>query len=484
MNAHIRPWQLRAALAARLSGMFAAEVPLYSKLVGVCRSVNASVVAASGSDVSGRGGVDRVTAERHAAVRVGTPAELRDMAQIFAALGMKPVGFYDLRAAAPTPLPVVATAFRPIDSDDLERNAFRVFTSMLVVDDARFFDAGLQQQLRRFLSARSIFPIELIDLARRIERDAAARTRDAERFLTLCVDSFRLSRAPIDQAWYRRLEAVSSVAADIGGVSATHINHLTPRVLDIDELYRRMTDAGAAMISDIQGPPRWTGPDVLLRQTSFRALAEPRTFRTGQTLVPATVAVRFGEVESRGVALTPTGRDGYDAALREVDARLNSGRDMTRQQIAEQVWHETFPPSIAGLADAALGWFTYTVRRDRPADGTTPPADLRGLVSRGWIEARPILYEDFLPRSAAGIFHSNLAGTDCALSPSETTRTTPLDAHRLAELIDRPVLDPMAIYAQQQATSLDAVRAQLGLARAEDYPPSPAIAPRTHRSLT
>ena len=33
------------------------------------------------------------------------------------------------------------------------------------------------------------------------------------------------------------------------------------------------------MIDEIQGPPRWHGPDVLLRQTSFRALAEPRTFR-------------------------------------------------------------------------------------------------------------------------------------------------------------------------------------------------------------
>ena len=33
------------------------------------------------------------------------------------------------------------------------------------------------------------------------------------------------------------------------------------------------------MIDAIQGPPRWDGPDVLLRQTSFRALAEPRAFR-------------------------------------------------------------------------------------------------------------------------------------------------------------------------------------------------------------
>ena len=69
------------------------------------------------------------------------------------------------------------------------------------------------------------------------------------------------------------------MAADIGGVPTTHLNHLTPRVLDIDALYARMRARGVEMIDEIQGPPAWEGPDVLLRQTSFRALAEPRVFR-------------------------------------------------------------------------------------------------------------------------------------------------------------------------------------------------------------
>src|SRR5690606_10089510 len=99
---------------------------------------------------------------------------------------------------------------------------------------------------------------------------------DAERFLELAVGAFELSREPIDRVWYERLEKVSAVAADIGGVRSTHINHLTPRVLDIDELYRRMSERGIRMIDEIQGPPRWHGPDVLLRQTSFRALDERR----------------------------------------------------------------------------------------------------------------------------------------------------------------------------------------------------------------
>ena len=52
---------------------------------------------------------------------------------------MYPVGFYDLREATPA-IPAVSTAFRPLAREELAQNPFRVFTSLLVVDDQRFFD--------------------------------------------------------------------------------------------------------------------------------------------------------------------------------------------------------------------------------------------------------------------------------------------------------------------------------------------------------
>src|SRR5699024_8442005 len=132
-------------------------------------------------------------------------------------------------------------------------------------------------------------------------------------------------------------EAVSAVAADIGGVATTHINHLTPRVLDIDELYQRMEARGITMIDEIQGPPSWEGPDVLLRQTSFRALSEERTFRFEDgTIGPGSLRVRFGEVEQRGIALTPAGRELYDQMLAEVDRRKAETGD-TRMAVARAV---------------------------------------------------------------------------------------------------------------------------------------------------
>jgi uncharacterized glyoxalase superfamily metalloenzyme YdcJ len=69
--------------------------------------------------------------------------------------------------------------------------------------------------------------------------------------------------------WHRRLATWQS----------TQINYLAPWVLDIDELYQRMTARGVTMINAIQGPPYRDSPAVLWRQKSFPALAEPRRFR-------------------------------------------------------------------------------------------------------------------------------------------------------------------------------------------------------------
>ena len=304
MSKRVETWELRARFAAALSRMYGAEVPAYTTLVEVSAEVNREL-----------GASERVTAERHGAIRVGSPRELADVADLFAAFGMYPVGFYDLRDAA-SPVPVVSTAFRPIEEDQLARNPFRVFTSMLATADPRFFPTELRGRVERFVAKRQLFDPALIAEARRIADDAGADPDRAERFVAAAVAAFALSREPIDRGWYEELSRVSAVAADIAGVATTHINHLTPRVLDIDELYRRMTARGITMIDAIQGPPRWHGPDVLLRQTSFRALAEPRRFRDDDgTVSDGALRVRFGEVEARGVALTPKGRKRYDAAM-------------------------------------------------------------------------------------------------------------------------------------------------------------------------
>ncbi|MFJ3408069.1 2-oxoadipate dioxygenase/decarboxylase family protein [Promicromonospora sp. NPDC090134] len=458
----LEPWRLRAAFARSLSDMYGKEVPAYTTLLDVSHEVNTDFVAQHGADAERLGSIARVTAERHGAIRVGTPTEMSQVARVFGAMGMHPVGFYDLRDASSSSVPVISTAFRPVDRAELARNPFRVFTSMLVPADRRFFTADLEQRLENFLGARTLFGPELLALADRAEAEGGLPEDQAAEFLRLATEAFELSREPVDQAWYRELEAVSAVAADIGGIASTHINHLTPRVLDIDDLYARMEARGITMIDAIQGPPRWEGPDVLLRQTSFRALAEPRTFRTADgEIVSDALRVRFGEVEARGIALTRAGRAAYDAAVVEIDEAAATARagdpgftEAQRQQLARAVWQKTFPTTEAALADQELGWFTYEVD---PA-GT-------GVVRE------PIVYEDFLPRSAAGIFQSNLT-SDGAKDASQ--EGTDRDADWMAGALGRELNDPFDLYADQVARSLTAAAETLGV--------DPATLTTTHRT--
>jgi uncharacterized glyoxalase superfamily metalloenzyme YdcJ len=456
----VPPWELRARFAVSLADLYGQEVPAYATLVDVSRAVNEDFVAAHGADAERLGSISRVTAERHGAIRVGSPAEMAQVARLFAGFGMHPVGFYDLRDASASSVPVVSTAFRPTDVDELARNPFRVFTSMLVTDDRRFFDAPTQERLESFVAARELFAPEALALADRSVAEGGLDPDDAERFLALATASFALSTEPIDRAWYDHLEAISAVAADIGGVPATHINHLTPRVLDIDDLYARMSALGIAMIPEIQGPPDWEGPDVLLRQTSFRALAEPRTFREADgTTASGELRVRFGEVEQRGIALTAAGRDLYDQLTAEVDRRLaDAPKGTTRVAVAADVWREHLPRTETGLAVAGLGFFRFRVADQAAAPTEVPRTSLSELLARGVLLAEPIVYEDFLPRSAAGIFQSNLTDEG---SRDDDQLGTPYDLARLSEVVGIQIADPTDLYAAQQQASLAEVEALL-----------------------
>ena len=466
-NETVTSTHLRTRFASRLSRLYGTEVPAYTTLVDVAQEVNQRVLERQGADAERLGSIDRVTAERHGAIRVGSPRELAHVARIFGALGMHPCGFYDLRDAAPAPIPVVSTAFRPLDRDELAANPFRVFTSMLVPEDRRFFDADLERRLRSFLEARELFPPELLALADKAIEHGGLSTGDADRYLDLATASFALSADPVDRAWYGELERISSVAADIGGVTSTHINHLTPRVLDIDDLYDSMQARGVAMIDEIQGPPRWDGPDVLLRQTSFRALSEPRSFHEPDgSISQGALRVRFGEVEARGIALTPAGRDRFDELVAAVDRRLADTPGLARSEAARQMWTEGMPATERQLCTQGLGFFTFRVDTDALVGQPRPEqtaalrsGELTALVEAGVLSADPIVYEDFLPRSAAGIFASNLAGH---VSLHEGQGGAPRDITWMSGVLDRTVRVPEQIYAQEASTSLKAAEAVLG----------------------
>lgn len=111
--ANLELWELRAEFAQRLSLKYGEEVPAYNTLVEVSAAVNRDYIDRHGADAERLGSISRVTSERDGAIRVGSPQEMAQVARLFAAFGMHPVGFYDLRDASSSAVPVVSTAFRP-----------------------------------------------------------------------------------------------------------------------------------------------------------------------------------------------------------------------------------------------------------------------------------------------------------------------------------------------------------------------------------
>lgn len=448
--AFVSPDAIRSLFAQAMSRMYRAEVPLYGDLIELVGRINASTLAADPvleAQLQRTDDRARLEEERHGAIRVGTAAELAMLRRLFAVMGMHPVGYYDLSVAG---VPVHSTAFRPTQARALAANPFRVFTSLLRLELIE--DAALRQRAADILSRRRIFTDAAVALIEQAERDGGLGGEDAARFVAEALETFRWhSDATVDLQTYQELQDAHRLIADVVSFRGPHINHLTPRTLDIDAAQAAMIAQGMAAKAVIEGPPRRACP-ILLRQTSFKALEEPVHFPRNGGAEAGTHTARFGEIEQRGLALTPKGRALYDQLLaqaRDTDGAGSSGEDYAGRL---QAVFAGFPDDAATLRREGLGYFRYQLT-DAGRAAARGELSVDALIQAGWATADPIIYEDFLPVSAAGIFQSNLGGGEQRAYAAHANR----DAFQAA--LGAPVHDEFALYEALQADSLAALRA-------------------------
>lgn len=405
---------IRSDFSAAMSAMYRNEVPAYGTLMSLVARVNAETLSADPAmkdRLSATDTLDRISEERHGAIRLGTAQELSTMRRVFAVMGMYPVGYYDLSTAG---VPVHSTAFRPVDDGSLNINPFRVFTSLLRLDLIN--DELLRDQVAEVLANRRIFAAAAIELVEKAERDGGLDNHDAKRFVEEVLQTFRWhDKAIVSPTMYERLHDAHRLIADVVSFKGPHINHLTPRTLDIDMVQVLMPEEGIVPKAIVEGPPTRRCP-ILLRQTSFRALAETVSFQAEDgAWHPGSHTARFGEIEQRGIALTPKGRALYDRLLNEARNRGRPAADGSNAAEYEGALAEVFkafPDDWNAIRKAGLGYFTYSLtEKGRSSRGVG--SDLEASIDAGLVQFDPLVYEDFLPVSAAGIFQSNL-GDDAA----------------------------------------------------------------------
>ncbi len=210
----------------------------------------------------------------------------------------------------------------------------------------------------------------------------------------------------------------------------------------------------------VEGPPPRRHP-ILLRQTSFKALQEKVAF-CGQHGSEGSHTARFGEIEQRGAALTPKGRQLYDKLLDTTRVALGGApveANAARYMAILTDTFAAFPDDLAQMREQGLAYFRYfaTEKGLAARDKQGRPTTLQGLIDADHVHFEALVYEDFLPVSAAGIFQSNL-GDDAQAEYGSNANRAAFEA-----ALGLQVQDELALYAQSERRSLQACAQALNL---------------------
>ena len=462
---------VRSRFCHALSEMYKSEVPLYGDLINVVWEADSKAVQDSqkmgDSQIINPDDVlpSRHRVERHGAIRLGTAHELATIRRMFAVMGMYPVGYYDLSLAG---FPMHATAFRPKTQESLDKNPFRVFTTVLRME---LLTEKTRKLAQKALEQRNIFTPRLLALLDAAESQGSLTPEQCTEFISNGLETFRWhSKATVTLGEYEQLKAEHPLIADIVSFPSSHINHLTPRTIDIDLVQKLMLDHGMPAKERIEGPPKRTCP-ILLRQTSFKALEEIVYFHDPSgSHVKGSHTARFGEVEQRGYALTRQGRQLYDQILGQVN--MKAAEDGLQGQdyhtLLDNKFKE-FPDNLSRLHDLNLAYFSYqlTPLGEQFVKGSTTslkdqqaPVPLQELLSKGIISYEPLTYEDFLPLSAGGIFNSNLGSVS---QSKQLIMSADPDLDGFQRLLGTCVADEFHLYGEMQERSLEICRQKLHL---------------------
>jgi uncharacterized glyoxalase superfamily metalloenzyme YdcJ len=108
-----------------------------------------------------------------------------------------------------------------------------------------------------------------------------------------------------------------------------------------------------------------------------------------------------------------------------------------------------FPDSIEGIREQGLAYFRYFATEKGLAAEGLGESSLEDLLRDGYVKAEPLVYEDFLPVSAAGIFQSNLGDS------AQTHYGEHSNRQAFEQALGRSTIDELGLYAETQRRSIE-----------------------------
>jgi uncharacterized glyoxalase superfamily metalloenzyme YdcJ len=476
----VAEYDIRKMLAEKASERFGSEVPEYVGFTEIVKKSNQEYLEKNpNAEIDSE---HRVLAEKHGAIRTGTAYELETVARAFAVLGCFPCGFYDMTQLQKNALPIMGTAFRPID-DSIDKSAFRMFCSYLHPD---YVTEDIKELVEGQLSSRGLgnkkFSKEFLDLIDKYEKNGGLTIEQAEKFTNEFVKTLEFNKdRAIDFKAYKNLRLKNDVFADIVCLGI-NINHLTPRAYDIEDALNKLIELGIPVKEGgMEGPPiRKSAEPIQLNQTSRKAPGEyiivsntPEDNIKFKELIKTVyklesqenesvesylervekalnehkyVAIqhkaRFGEIESRGIALTEKGIESYT------------------QHLEEKRFKNDFPKTKQELFEKGYIHFTYEIINENYIGSAK---SLDELLKLGVIKIKPQTYDDFLAQSAAGIFGSNLS-LGSKGSENDNIKSDTINNKLLMEkALDCKLINPHDVYRANNAKSILEVYEKFGI---------------------
>lgn len=140
----------------------------------------------------------------------------------------------------------------------------------------------------------------------------------------------------------------------------------------------------------------------------------------------------------------------YLKLLAEVDGPSDSGDETNDDyQIRLGRAFAQYPDTWSALRKEHLAYFRYhlTYQSVPPKTDRT----LEDLIADGVVTCTPMVYEDFLPASAAGIFQSNLGAQSAGVVGGGPKQA------EFEEALGHPVLPYFDMYASEERRSIDEV---------------------------